>query len=337
MKFIQFGIGPLGQNLVRRAAQREGLELVGVVDPDPDKFGRPVTDLVPEAQGHTPIVAGLTELGTEHHARVAVISTVSSLERLLPQVQTAAQAGLHIVSTCEELSYPWQTAPDLARLIHEVCTKHEVACVGTGVNPGFLMDYLPAVLSGVCHEVHQVTVERIQDASMRRVPFQQKIGAGLTVDAFEAKRREGRLRHVGLRESVDHLAAALNWGLDEVKETLAPVIAEHVVTSGYTRIEPGMAAGVEQVALGFRENQPVIKLRFRAAVGEAESFDAIQIRGVPDFRSVIPGGINGDIATCAVVLNAMYRIVQAQPGLTTMIDLPAVICNTATTEHVANG
>ena len=172
---------------------------------------------------------------------------------------------------------------------------------------------------------------------MRRVPFQQKIGAGLTVDAFEAKRREGRLRHVGLRESVDHLAAALNWVLDEVKETLAPVIAEHVVTSGYTRIEPGMAAGVEQVALGFRENQPVITLRFRAAVGEAESFDAIQIRGVPDFRSVIPGGINGDIATCAVVLNAMYRIVQAQPGLTTMIDLPAVTCNAATTEHVANG
>ena len=212
--------------------------------------------------------------------------------------------------------------PLFARRVDQICRDSGIACVGTGVNPGFLMDYLPTVLTGLCQKVTGVRVWRIQDASVRRIPFQQKIGAGLTKREFEAKRKDGTLRHVGLPESVDFIAARLGWRLDRVTESIEPVIAEQGVTTGYKPIAKGMARGVFQVGRGFVGNDEVITLTFRAAVGEPESYEEIKIEGEPAFSSRIAGGINGDIATCAVTLNAVRSILEVSPGLKTMADLP---------------
>ncbi|MBM4029402.1 MAG: dihydrodipicolinate reductase [Planctomycetes bacterium] len=251
-----------------------------------------------------------------------MVTTVSSAAAFEPQLAPLAQAKLHVVSTCEELFFPWRTQPELARRIDGICRDHGIACVGTGVNPGFLMDYLPAVLTGLCQEVTGVRVTRVQDASVRRVPFQQKIGAGLTLKEFEAKHQAGTLRHVGLPESVDFLAARLGWRLDRTTESLEPVIAEREITTGYKLIAQGMARGVHQVGRGFVGSNEVITLTFRAAVGEPESYEEVKIEGNPAFTSRIAGGINGDIATCAVTLNAVRSILDVGPGLKTMADLP---------------
>jgi 2,4-diaminopentanoate dehydrogenase len=155
-----------------------------------------------------------------------------------------------MVSTCEELSYPWNTQAALARKLDRLCKAHRVALLGTGVNPGYLMDYLPSLLTAVSQRVDSVRVRRVQDASVRRIPFQQKIGAGLSVEEFRRKEQEGTLRHVGLPESVDFVAARLGWKLSKRTETLNPVIAEKQILSGYRPIEPGQACGVEQVGRG---------------------------------------------------------------------------------------
>jgi 4-hydroxy-tetrahydrodipicolinate reductase len=174
---------------------------------------------------------------------------------------------------------------------------------------------------------------RVQDASSRRVPFQQKIGAGLTPRQFRAKVRTGTLRHVGLTESVHMLAAALGWKLDRTTESLAPVLASKRITSGYTPIQKGMAAGVEQVGLGYIGRTAVIQLHFRAAVGEPQPHDTIQIDGEPNVVSTVPGGVNGDVATCAITLNAMHSILRAQAGLNTMLDLPAPSCRRGSSDR----
>jgi len=145
---------------------------------------------------------------------------------------------------------------------------------------------------------------------------------GLTRAQFKAKVAEGTLRHVGLVESMHMIAHSMNWKLDRTAETVKPVIAERTVTSGYVRVGKGSARGVEQIGRGYIGKKEVLRLHFRAAVGEKESFDAVEIIGDPTLRSIMPGGINGDDATCAITVNALRTICAVGPGLKTMLDLP---------------
>jgi 2,4-diaminopentanoate dehydrogenase len=321
---LQVGLGPLGQQISRYVMEREGVALVGAVDLNPEFAGRDIGEVC----GVEPLGVAVSSSLAEAVAAattppdVAVIATVSSIERLVPQVEEAAAAGLHVVSTCEELSFPWKRHPRAAEAIDRVCRENGVSCLGTGVNPGYLMDYLPSVLTSIAQRVDHIHVERVQDASKRRIPFQKKIGAGLTPEGFEAMRSEGTLRHVGLPESTDMIAHAMGWELDETTETLGPVLAEHDITTGASPIAPGMAAGVEQVATGSIGGREVLRLTFRAAVGEPGSYDRIRIRGLPDLDMKIEGGVNGDVATCAITVNALRAVTRTAPGLKTMLDAP---------------
>ncbi len=322
IRVLHVGVGPVGQRLARYAAARKELKIVGAVDPAPDKAGRDLGELCGLGRLGVPIHPDVASAQRAHRAHVALLTTVSSLERIRHQVEELAAAGLDIVSTCEELVYPWKTRPALARAIDAACARHGATCLSTGVNPGFLMDFLPLVLSGVCQSVEKIRVQRVQDASVRRIPFQQKIGAGLTPAEFRRKKAEGTLRHVGLTESMHLIAARLGWKTTRTVETLNPVMASRRITSGYTPIEPGMACGVEQIGRACIGRREVIVLEFRAAVGEPESFDRIEIAGDPPIHSTIAGEVNGDTATCAIVLNSIAAVLASEPGLKTMADLP---------------
>lgn len=326
IQIVQIGVGPLGQKVVRYALQREGVKIVAAVDPDPRKAGRDLGEICGEAPLGINIQKTLAEALSDVSPDAAVVTTLSNLKTVAVQIEELAAAGLPVVSTCEELSYPWETQPERAEHLDEICKKYGVACLGTGVNPGFLMDYLPAVFTSVCQNVDSVVVTRIQDASRRRIPFQQKIGAGLTPEQFEVKEKEGLLRHVGLAESIYMIGAALNWKLERVEESLKPVVAEEPVSSGYKPIENGNPVGVEQVGRGFVGGRERITLNFRAAVGEGESYDKVEIRGTPSFSSVITGGINGDIATSAITVNSLASIIRTEPGLKTMLEIPVPAC-----------
>lgn len=322
LRVVQMGLGPLGQKIVKYALERKGIAYVGAVDPARDKIGKDLGKLCGRKPMGITVQGDLASALKGQEADVAIVTTLSSLAMVESQISEAASFKLPIVSTCEELSYPFGIQPEISTRIHEVCKRNGVACLGTGVNPGFLMDYLPSVLSSVCQDVQKVTVRRVQDASSRRVPFQKKIGAGLTVEQFDAKVDEGTLRHVGLTESIHMIAASLNWRLDKTTETLRPVIAKRLISSGYMKIRKGEACGVEQIGRGFMGNTEVIRLHFRAAVGEKRSYDTIEINGMPDITSTIRGGVNGDVATCAITLNALRSVLKASPGLKSMLDIP---------------
>jgi len=326
VKLIQMGLGPVGQRIVRYALERpgSGLKFVGAVDPAPDKVGKDLGELCGVAKLGVRVKKDLRSALGRRKADVALLSTVSGLKRIEPQVAELAQAGLNVVSTCEELAFPWRTAPRISRRIDAVCKRHGVSCLGTGVNPGFLMDSLPCALTAVCQNVKKVVVQRLQDAAPRRVPFQKKIGAGLTRAEFRRKVKQGVLRHVGLPESMDMIAARLGWKLTRSTEVIRPVMAERKITGGYVPIEPGMVCGVEQIGRAYVDKRQVIKLLFRAAVGEPRSVDIVEITGEPGIQSVIEGGVNGDVATCAIVVNAIASVVAAEPGLRTMVDVPLV-------------
>jgi 4-hydroxy-tetrahydrodipicolinate reductase len=321
---VHIGIGPLGAKTVRYAVERGCLDVVGAVDIDPDKAGKDLGELCGIEPLGIAVSGSLNEAIAGKQADVALLTTVSSIVSLESQVAEIAEAGLNIVSTCEELFFPWKTNPEVARRIDRICRESEVTCVGTGVNPGYLMDFLPTILSGLCQDVKKVEVWRVQDASVRRIPFQQKIGAALTLEEFEDKKNEGSLRHVGLPESVDFVADRFGWELDRSEETLDPVIAEAQIDRGYKPISKGMACGVHQVGRGFVGDEEIITLNFRAAVGEPESYDRVRIEGEPVIDSRIAGGVNGDIATCAITLNTVRSVLEADPGLKTMAQIPPI-------------
>ncbi|MBD3616672.1 MAG: dihydrodipicolinate reductase [Gracilimonas sp.] len=321
IKIIQIGLGPIGQQLTRYLTERKGIQVVGGVDLDPDKTGKDIGELAGINKLDVLVSSDLGSVMEKTEADIAVISTVSSLQKIEPQIKEAASFKLHVVSTCEELMCPFDLQPEIAERIDQYCRGKGIACIGTGVNPGFLMDYLPAVLSSVCQKVDYVQVDRYQDAGSRRLPFQQKIGAGLTQAEFKAK--EDSIRHVGLKESVYLLARALGWEMQKVEETLIPVFAEETTKMENILIEKGNIAGVEQIAKGYKDNEEVISLNFKAAVGLVRSYDSIEIIGNPGFKSVIDGGINGDVATSAIIVNTIRSVNTMNPGLKTMLEIPA--------------
>ena len=255
-------------------------------------------------------------------AEVATHCTSSSLEAIVPQLEVVLGAGLPVVSTTEELSYPWFTQVEVAERIDAMAKEAGLAVVGTGVNPGYAMDTLPIALTGACQRVDSIQVERVQDAATRRLPFQQKIGAGL--DPLEFRDRADRLeiRHVGLTESIAMIAAALGWEMERITDSIEPVVAEIPISSQYLTVETGQVAGLIQDGVGYREGRAVIELHMEAYLGCPESYDAVRISGSPPIHARIEGGIQGDVATASVTVNTIPRIMAAPPGLRTMRDLP---------------
>lgn len=324
LRIVQIGMGPLGQMLTPFLHERTSLQLTGAVDIAPDIVG---TDLGTHSK-MDPIGIPITDdLGNAlQNADVAVVTTVSELDRIAPLLETICAQGLHVVSTCEELSYPWKTNPELSQKIDTLAKENNVSILGTGINPGFLMDFLPTAITGVCRNVDRIHVYRIQDASFRRLPFRQKIGAGLTVEAFKQRVETKKIRHVGLTESMHMIAARLGWDLDRTEDLVEPVIAQTDVRGEDWHVAPGFATGVNQMGYAYVGDKKVITLEFRAAVGQTDPQERVHVYGTPEFDLTIPGGINGDVATCSVITNAIPVVATANPGLHTMIDIPPISC-----------
>lgn len=322
---VQYGCGPIGCSVVKFASQRPDIEIVGAIDIDKSLVGRDLGE-----------VAGLNKkLGisisdeadavlSQTKPDVVFLTTVSSLKVMYPQLEKCMKAGVNVVSTCEELCYPYGKEPQLSAEIDKIAKANNITVLGTGVNPGFLMDAWPLFMTGVCQQVKRIKVTRVQDASPRRGPFQKKIGAGCTLKEFEERVAAGTLRHVGLAESIAMVASGLGWELDDITEAIEPIVAKTQVKTNFVTVEPGQATGVRQVGKGIRAEEDVIILEFEASVGAAESYDAVYITGTPNMEVVIKGGTHGDIATAAVVVNSIHRVIDAPPGLITMKDLSVV-------------
>ncbi len=324
IKILQIGMGPVGQKISEYINERKGLEITGVVDKDPEKAGLELNKLCCVNISGIKISNSINETINLNKPDVAIITTVSSINEIAGQIEEVVSFGIPVVSTCEELTYPWETSPELAGRIDNLAKQNNVAVIGTGVNPGFLMDSLPIFLTAVCQNVNRIKVTRIQDAATRRIPFLNKIGAGLTLAEFEKKNKQGILRHIGLTESLQMIAGRMRWKLDKIEESLSPVIADKKIITEKITIPPGNAAGVMQTGKGYVGEEEKITLIFRAAVGETDPYDKIEIDGEPNITSKIDGGVHGDKATCAIAINAIKQILNSSPGLKTMADIPIV-------------
>ena len=324
IRVIQYGLGPIGSAVARHVVEREGLELVGGVDVDPAKVGKALGEVIGlgRSLGFT-VAANLKAALARTQADVVMHTTSSYFDQFQAQILEILDAGLDIVSTSEELSFPWVAHPQEGALVDAAAKRAGKTVLGTGINPGFLMDSLPLCLTALCQRVDRIEIARIQNASLRRGPFQAKIGSGMTVKEFQAKMDAGRMGHVGLPESMAMVFHTLGKKLARYASSVEPVVADRRVKTDYFDVEPGRVRGLKQVARGYTDAGEFVTLTFIAALDMEKEADTVRITGKPNLEVTLKG-TNGDIGTVAIAVNAIRRVREAPPGLVTMRDLPIV-------------
>ena len=323
IRVVQYGVGPIGASIIRLARQKRSIDVVGAIDNDPAKIGKDLGVMA----GATDAPWGVTvseDVNAVLGKPVDVVlhSTSSYLKDVMTQLHACIEAGCCVVSTCEELAYPYRKHPELSSKLDSAAKEEGVAVVGTGVNPGFVMDKLLLTLSSVSQRIDTAKAIRIVDASRRRLPLQKKIGAGMTPEEFRDKVAAGIIKHHGLPESIAMVADGLGIELDDIVEVIEPKIAQETVRTEFLEVAPGQVAGVHQIARGHFQGAEKIFMELQMYVGAKDPSDSIEIAGEPHLSMTIPGGTHGDIATAAVVVNTIPSIVAAPAGLRTSRDLP---------------
>ena len=325
VKIVLYGVGAMGTRIAKFLLKKKGVEIVGAIDVDKEKVGKDLGDVLDIGKRLGITVSNNPDnVLSKANADVVIHSTTSFLKQTYPQIAAAIKHGANVISTCEELSYPYATEPEIAEKLDKLAREHSVTVLGTGINPGFLMDTLVITLTSVCQEIEQIKATRIMNAATRRAPFQKKIGAGLTINEFKERIEKKTITgHVGLTQSIAMIANVLKWKLDKIEvDPVEPVIAETQVESEAVKVEPGQVAGLRQCARGIKEEKELISLDFQAYIGAKEEYDAITIKGVPNVHEKIAPCIHGDSGTVAIIVNSIPKVMNAAPGLVTMKDLP---------------
>ena len=308
------GLGPIGLRLAAAAAADPFLELVGAVEIRPQMVDQPLSSFAAGVHPDLVIRQSVAQARVDALAEGGILlhCTGSYLEQVSPQIEEALRQDLHVVSTCEELAFAQHRHPEIAAGLDLLARRAGRTVVGTGVNPGFLMDALPASLSSISHSIRRVRVERVQNPRRRRGPFQQKVGLDFSREQWEARRAAGGFGHVGLEESARLLAYALGWKLVDWRHEMSA-------------IQPDPARPVQGTLETLRCSTyagEAVELHFEANGAAAQEYDQIEVDGRPPLKLRFEGGVFGDDATIASVLRAARVIPHTRRGLATVLDLP---------------
>jgi hypothetical protein len=327
LNVVIYGCGVMGSMVAEAIIARNSFRLVGALDANdalvekdiggqfknPKKTGVKITD-------------DPAKLFTGKKVHAAVITTTSHLKSIYSQLEQCMEHGINVISTCEELSYPWGKNKNLAKKIDDHARKSGVTVVGTGINPGYLMDTLPLILTAPCIRVESVKVVRTMNSAKRRIPFVKKVGTGLTKEEFKKKIENKEITgHVGLLESISMIADGLGFELDETQElSPEPVIAENATKTPLGKVEKGRVIGLISRAYGLKNKKRIITLEFISHAAVTEEYDEVVIDGEPPIHQKILGGVHGDIGTVGVTINTIPKAVSSEPGLKLMSELSLV-------------
>jgi len=322
IKIAQFGLGPIGIETLKLAATKPWAEIIGSIDIDPAKIGKSLADItaVPSL-AKAKVFRSLDELLVTGKPDVIFQTSVSKLKAALEQIEPMVRAGISVVSSCEELLYPPLREPVLAKDFDQLCKKHNARVLGTGVNPGFIMDVIPVCFTGICRNVRAIHVQRVVNATTRRGPLQKKIGSGFAPAEFERLFAEGKAGHAGLKDSAALIAHCLGWQISELSETCKAVVADHDIKTPHVEVKKGQCCGLHQRGELKTNGKTVLTLDLKMYLDAPNPHDACQIEGEPSLKVHVDGGVAGDSATVASLVNAAPRILRAPAGLLLMTDI----------------
>jgi len=323
VKVAVVGLGSVGQAVTRLLLQTPAVKVVGAADPAPASAGKDLgVALGLPRRLRIKVNGDPDRFIRKLSADAAIVCTSSLLKEVKPQVLGLAARRVQVLTTCEELAFPVPRRATAFREIDREAKRRKVSVLAAGLNPGFAMDALALMLTAPCTGVRRVSVTRVQDAGTRSLPVQRRVGAGLNLPQFRRAVTEGTVRHVGLVESAHMIASALGWKLDKVDESLEPAIAPRDLDTEYLRIAAGAAAGIRQAVRAYRQGELAVSLDLQVYVGAEAPRDHVLVDADPPVDATISGGITGEVATAAILVSTLPRLLAAPPGLLTVKDLP---------------
>lgn len=326
IKVIMWGLGAMGSGMANYLLEKKGFQIVGAIDKDPGKISVDVGEIV----GKEPIGVKCSDNEDEVlnvPADIILIATSSFVQDVLPQVEKAAKKGLNIISIAEEMAYPWAQEPELSEKMEQLAKENNVTIMGTGINPGFILDLLVIALTGACARVDKIKAARVNDLSPFGPTVMQTQGVGTTPEEFEKGVADGSIvGHVGFPESIKMIADAIGWELDEIEENRKPIISNVDRETPHVQVKAGMVAGCNHVAWGRKDGKVLIEMEHPQQIHPhlegQDTGDYVWIEGEPNINVANKPEVPGGIGTMAVTINMIPKVIQAEAGLVSMKDLP---------------
>ena len=328
IRVLIVGTGQMGAGMARRVLDTPGLDLAGAYGKRCEQAGNDLGRAIGlERDLGIAIDADLGTAAKRTRPHVALQATCSRLDDAWPEIAVLLRHRVSVISIAEEMAYPASRSPAIAAEMAELARANGAAVVGTGINPGFVLDLLVVALTGVCSTVEGITATRVNDLSCYGPTVLEAQGVGLTLEAFEAGVSDGTVTgHLGFPESISMIAAALGCAVERIEQKVEPIMSEVRRETPFVTVEPGRVAGTRHSAIGYRDGAPFITLlhpqQVRPELAGVETGDTIEIAGTPGLRLSGSPEIPGGVGTVAIAVNMIPRIIAAAPGLYAMTELP---------------
>jgi len=329
IRVLQWGVGAMGGGMARLMLEKPGLTIVAAVDGRPEYAGRDLGEVLGVGRRLGVAVTNEPEAALDsERVDVVTLATTSWARQQLPDLRRVLGAGINCISIAEEMADPEAQSPALAAEIDALARKKGVSVLGTGVNPGFVLDLLVIVLTGGCHSVERIEASRVNDLSPYGPTVMATQGVGVTPEAFQAGVADGSIvGHVGFPESIRMISEAIGLGVDRVEQSREPIISNVRRETPHVTVEPGMVAGCAHIGVGYRGEKEVVRLvhpqQIHPHLEDQDTGDYIHVHGVPEVHMAIRPEIAGGLSTIGIAVNMIPHVVAASPGLKRMIDLPA--------------
>jgi hypothetical protein len=330
VKVVIWGFGAMGSGMARMILNKKGFQIVGVCDLNPKLGNKSIYEVlgIPCPDGKEVLIKSrIEDVISEGCCDVVLLATDSYTRKAYPKICYLLKNKLNVISTAEEMSYPQAQEPELSRHIDEFARANGVSVLGTGVNPGMMMDLLVVFLTGIMADVEKISVSRINSLSPFGETVMEEQGVGLSKDEFITKSKEGKIAgHIGFSESIRMMSDALGLGINRFEQEMLPIITDVDRKSQYGFAREGAVAGVDMRGRGYRNQELLIEMhhpqQIEPQLGGVKTGDYIKIKGSPEVNMQIAPEVDGGIGTIAICVNMIPHIINARPGLRTMLDLP---------------
>jgi hypothetical protein len=331
IKVLLLGTGYMGRGIAKIIGEKQGMDIVAAVDANPQIIGKDLGQLMGLPKSNIEIEANLQAALENHKPDVVVQATASRVSEAIEGILTSVEHGAFVISTAEEMSFPFKKQKELSQKIDAAAKRNNVAVMGTGINPGFVLDYLILALSSVCAHVESIIASRVNDLSPYGPAVLSTQGVGLSEEAFNAGIKDGTVvGHFGFPESIHMIAESLGWNIDRIEEIRKPIISNVERKTESITIAPGETAGCEHIGIGYEGDKERIKLihpqQVHPQLEGVETSDRIQIFGTPNITIATDPEIPGGIGTEAIIVNTIPRLLELEPGLRSMIDVKVPAC-----------
>ncbi|MGL5314076.1 MAG: 2,4-diaminopentanoate dehydrogenase [Peptostreptococcaceae bacterium] len=325
-----WGFGAMGSGMAKMLLKKKGIDIVAVCDMHPDRVNKSVYEVLKAERGERPevvIKSDANEVFTEGCADIVLLATDSFTKGAFDKIKLILERKMNVISTAEEMAYPKAQEPELAKQLDEIAKANGVSVLGTGINPGFVLDLLILALTGTCEDVDYIKASRVNDLSPFGHAVMEEQGVGVTREVFENGVQDGSIAgHVGFPESIKMITDGIGWNLEKIDQTREPIMSSVYRKSEYAEVQAGNVAGCRQCGYGYVDGQMKIEMEHPQQIlphleGQSTG-DYITIKGTPNIDLQITPEIPGGIGTIAMVVNSIPHVINAIPGLKTMLDIP---------------